>query len=357
MSKNINDEQTKNLELLTQAGALITNSHFVYTSGKHGSTYINKDAIYPHTQLTSSLCKKIAQYFSSKKIEVVLAPAMGGIILSQWVAFHLSELSGVTVYGVYAEKNLEHSHVERATRELGDASVSNVLDSGATHTLGVGKRVSGANMNATKYNGDFILKRGYDLLVQNKRVLIVEDVLNTGGSVKKLVKLARLHKGEVVGVGALCNRGDVTPEDLQPENACLERKRVERPPEALARGGDASGSNALGVGATHTLGVGKRVNGSNLDTTKSDVQATNWPEHSQDGNATKWNANPTQYPEDLKDANPTQYKDNSRNILELFSVFNIKLEAWDKALCPLCAQGVPIHAKLGKGLSKTSSRG
>lgn len=60
---------------LEEVEALITESHVVYTSGRHGSNYFNKDAIYPHTNLTSELCASIAGYFCEKGIEAVIAPA------------------------------------------------------------------------------------------------------------------------------------------------------------------------------------------------------------------------------------------------------------------------------------------
>ena len=61
---------------------------------------------------------------------------------------------------------------------------------------------------------DFVIKRGYDELIQNKKVLVVEDILTTGGSVRKVVETARKIPCEIVGVSALCNRGNVTPEML-----------------------------------------------------------------------------------------------------------------------------------------------
>lgn len=156
------------LQKLTEINAIITNSHVVYTSGKHGSAYINKDAIYPHTELTSHLCKRIATEFSKNNIEAVLAPVIGGVILSQWIAFHLTQLTRREVLGVYAEK-------------------------------------SGEN---------FVIKRGYDNLIRNKNILVVEDVMTTGGSVKKVIDAARLLNTNIVGVGAICNRGGISIEDL-----------------------------------------------------------------------------------------------------------------------------------------------
>lgn len=156
------------LDALAKIQAVITDSHLVYTSGKHGSTYFNKDAIYPHTELTSQLCEEIAKHFAGRSIEVVIAPAVGGIILSQWVAYHLTKITGREVLGVYAEKD-------------GDG---------------------------------FVIKRGYDKLSSGKKVLIVEDILTTGGSVKKVIDTARDIGANIVGLGVLCNRGGIKPQDV-----------------------------------------------------------------------------------------------------------------------------------------------
>ncbi len=158
------------LQILADVGAVITGSHIVYTSGKHGSAYVNKDAVYPHTEAISLLCEAIAGKFfrNGENVEVVVAPALGGIVLTQWVAHHLTRLAGREVLAVYAEKMPD---------------------------------------------GNFAFTRGYDKLVARKRILVVEDILNTGGSARKVVDLVR-SRGWVVGVGALCNRGGVTAEDL-----------------------------------------------------------------------------------------------------------------------------------------------
>ena len=197
------------LWLLRQIGTVITDSHIVYTSGKHGAAYVNKDAVYPHTEKTSKLCRAIAERFVHKNVQVVIAPAIGGVILSQWTAYHLTKLStGGEVLGVYAEKS-----------EAGDS---------------------------------FIIKRGYDKLIAGKNVLVVEDVLTTGGSARRVVEATRAIGGKVVGLGVLCNRGGVTPHDIA-------------------------------------------------------------------------------------------------DVPELFALVNVKMDAWDEAECPLCAQGVPINTNVGKG--------
>lgn len=151
------------LAILSATGALITGSHVVYTSGRHGSAYVNKDAVYPHTARVGELCRLLAESARALGPEVVCGPALGGIILSQWTAHHLGALA------VYAEKLPQ---------------------------------------------GGLALRRGYDRLVEGRRVLVVEDVVNTGGSVRDTVGTVRAAGGEVVAVAALCNRGGVAADDL-----------------------------------------------------------------------------------------------------------------------------------------------
>ena len=162
-------KNTEALEVLKKHQAILSDGHFIYTSGKHGSHYVNKDAIYPHIDAISKLCEAMSEGFSKDSVDVVLGPALGGIVLSQWTAFHLSKMTKKEVLAVFAEK-LE--------------------------------------------NGEFAIKRGYDQIIRGKRVLIVEDILNTGGSAKKIVELVKKSGAELVGVSVLCNRGNVTAKEL-----------------------------------------------------------------------------------------------------------------------------------------------
>lgn len=164
-------EEQEIMELLKSLGAIIDNSHFVYASGRHGRTYVNKDAVYPHTNEISKLCELIAHKFVDDVVEVVIAPAIGGVILSQWIAYHLTKITGREVLGVYAEKSKDDDSI-------------------------------------------FVIGRGYDELVSGKNVLVVEDILTTGGSAKKVVETTRAIGGNVVGLGVLCNRGSVTSQDI-----------------------------------------------------------------------------------------------------------------------------------------------
>jgi orotate phosphoribosyltransferase len=156
------------LQMLQDAGVFRT-GHFVLIAGDHSETYINKDALYPHTKEISKLCGEMARRFSGFNVEAVIGPAVGAAILSQWTAHHLSEITGREVFATYADKD---------------------------------------------GNGGFIVKRGYDQLIAGKRVLVVEDSVTTGGSMRKVVDVARDCGAEIVGAIAICNRGNVRREDI-----------------------------------------------------------------------------------------------------------------------------------------------
>lgn len=172
------------MKLLKETGAIITDSHFVYASGKHGSAYVNKDAIYPNTHATTILCRTIAGEFLNDGVEAVIGPEKGGIILSQLTAHQLFRLTGRSILSVYSEKD---------GAELTSSSYGPL---------------------PPKHEDRFVIRRGYDKLIWGKRVLIVEDVLTTGGTVRKVAEATRAVGGEVVGVGAICNRGGIRPSDI-----------------------------------------------------------------------------------------------------------------------------------------------
>ncbi len=152
---------SKVLDLLKKSGAVITDSHFVGTSGAHFATYINKDALYPHTEDTSEVCKLFAEKVKDLGVEVVVGPALGGIILSTWTAHHLTLLTNREVFGVYTEKTAE---------------------------------------------GGMAFTRGYDKFITGKKVYVVEDLTTTGESAKKVVEAVKVVGGEVVAVSVMVNR-------------------------------------------------------------------------------------------------------------------------------------------------------
>lgn len=156
-------------EILKKAGAVLRDSHFVYVSGKHSSIYVNKDYIYPHHKYVSRIAEIIAGKYKNKPVEVVVGPSIGGIILSQWVAYHLSKMKGEEVLSVYTEKTADN---------------------------------------------DQIFTRGYDQFVKGKNVLVVEDIVTTGNSVKKVINSVEDAGGKVLAACSIVNKD---PEHINPD--------------------------------------------------------------------------------------------------------------------------------------------
>src|SRR5438067_13733113 len=93
------------MQMFVDVGAIVRDSHFVYSSGRHSSVYINKDALYVHPRTISELCRLMALPYDPNATDAVVGPVLGGIVLSQWVAHHLNlrRASGETL-AIYAEK-------------------------------------------------------------------------------------------------------------------------------------------------------------------------------------------------------------------------------------------------------------
>ncbi|OGI82671.1 hypothetical protein A3I95_01775 [Candidatus Nomurabacteria bacterium RIFCSPLOWO2_02_FULL_44_12] len=149
------------ISILKKVGAIITDSHFVGTSGLHFDTYVNKDALLPHTESVSGICKLFAEKYKDKGVEVVVSPAVAGIPFSQWTAYHLTKFTGKEVLSVFTEKTSEN---------------------------------------------DQIFKRGYDEYVKGKKVLVLEDSTQTGGSVIKVARSVEQAGGKVIGVCVMVNK-------------------------------------------------------------------------------------------------------------------------------------------------------
>jgi orotate phosphoribosyltransferase len=165
-------------EILEDSQAIITGDHFVYVNGDHGDGWVAKDLIFPHTERADELCGLLAEALGDRAFDVVCGPATGGLIVSQWTAHHL----GLPSY--FAEHGKEHGY-----------------DPAVAHAGGGPLRPP------------FVLKRHYDEAVADKRVLVVDDVVNTGESVRETAEAVRAAGGEVATVGGLITRGNAQPSD------------------------------------------------------------------------------------------------------------------------------------------------
>ena len=135
------------------AGAFL-HGHFVYTSGRHGSDYLEKFRILEDPRATSELAGMIADRFRSLDPELVAGPTTGGVILAYEVARQLG------VNAIYVER--------------GD-------------------------------KGGRVLRRGFEIS-PGARVLVVDDVVTTGGSLMETASCLREAGASVIGIGVLADR-------------------------------------------------------------------------------------------------------------------------------------------------------
>lgn len=143
------------LKQLEEIGAL-KKGHFLYASGMHGDTYVEKFNLLRNPQATSEVCQHFADRFRDERIDVVVGPTTGGILL----AFETARQLGVA--SAYAERASEGGSGREIRR-------------GTTFEPG-------------------------------SRVLVVDDIMTTGGSVRETLAALDAHPVEVVAVGVLVDR-------------------------------------------------------------------------------------------------------------------------------------------------------
>jgi orotate phosphoribosyltransferase len=163
-------------QILVDSGAILRGDHFVYVTGEHGDGWVAKDAVFPHTDRVDELCRMLADAVSGREYDCVCGPATGGLIVAQWTAHHLR------LPALFAEHAKEQGYVP-------------------------------AHAGGGPLRAPFVLRRGYDEAVRGKRVLVVDDVVNTGLSVRETADAVRAAGGEVVTVACLCTRGNASAQD------------------------------------------------------------------------------------------------------------------------------------------------
>lgn len=140
------------LEIFRQSGALLE-GHFRLTSGKHSAQYMQCAQVLQHPALAAELGQELAASFQGQGIQTVIGPAMGGILVAHEVG-----------------------------RALGTRALF-----------------------TERENGVMSLRRGFSL-EPGEQVLVVEDVITTGGSVKEVIDVVRAQGGIPVGVAVLVDR-------------------------------------------------------------------------------------------------------------------------------------------------------
>ena len=165
----------KSLNILKKTNALLE-GHFVLSSGLHSSKYIQcaKLLSYPHlaTKICKSLANKIKKNF--RKIDLILAPAVGGIIIG----------------------------------------------------YEIGRILKKETIFCERLKGKFVLRRGFKIK-KGSKVLIIEDVITTGKSSMECVKLIKKAKANLLGFASIIDRS--TKKKLKIKKKIISHLKIEVP--------------------------------------------------------------------------------------------------------------------------------
>ena len=144
----------KSLDILKKTNALLE-GHFVLSSGLHSSKYIQCAKLLSHPNKAELICKSLANRIKKnfKNIDLILSPAMGGIIIG----------------------------------------------------YEIGKILKKETIFCERVSGKFTLRRGFNIK-KNSRVLIIEDVITTGKSSLECAKLIKKAKSKLIGYAAIIDR-------------------------------------------------------------------------------------------------------------------------------------------------------
>lgn len=168
----------KTEDIFRKSGALLK-GHFQLTSGLHSPAYWEKFRVLQFPVYTEQLCRMIADHFRPHQVQVVAGPTTGGVILAYEVARQLG------VRGIFAEK-------EGAERSF---------------------------------------RRGFTI-DPGERVLIVDDILTTGSSVREVVAAVKKLRGNIIGIGVLVDRSEQAPDFGFPLFSCHHAATVTYRPDA-----------------------------------------------------------------------------------------------------------------------------
>lgn len=140
------------LDIYKKTGALLS-GHFLLSSGLHSEQYLQSALVLQQPEIATKLCAALAEHFTDAKIDVVIAPALGGVFVSHETARALG------VRAIFAER----------------------------------------------VDGELTLRRGFTI-IPGERVLVVEDVITTGKSTKETIKVVKRAGGIVVAAASLVDR-------------------------------------------------------------------------------------------------------------------------------------------------------
>ena len=165
------------VEIFEKSGAVLK-GHFLLTSGVHSPVYWEKFQVLQYPHFTEQLCGMIADHFRKEKVQIVAGPTTGGIILAHEVA-----------------------------RQLGARSIF-----------------------AEKEGNERAFRRGFTIN-PGEHVLVVDDILTSGGSIREVITAVTKRGGRVIGVGVLVDRSTQKIDFGVPLFSCHHSETITYPPE------------------------------------------------------------------------------------------------------------------------------
>ena len=146
------NDQGQLIEIFQKTGALLE-GHFILTSGRHSPTYFQCAKVLQYPEYLQKFSNEIVNHFQDIDIDIVITPAVGGIVLGTEIGRQLNKQT------IFAEREQDA----------------------------------------------MTLRRGFEITPESN-VLVIEDVITTGGSVNEVIELVRDSGAKVVGVGVLVDR-------------------------------------------------------------------------------------------------------------------------------------------------------
>lgn len=156
------------IKILKESAALLE-GHFLLSSGRHADRYIQCAQVLQYPWYTKELAEGIADIWSEYQPEVVVGPAMGGVVLA------------------YA----------------------------------VGQALNRPAIFSERKAGKMKFRRGFSL-DEGQKVLVVEDVVTTGGSVKELLRIIEAEGAEIIGISSIVDRSNGKVDFKYPFEALLQ---------------------------------------------------------------------------------------------------------------------------------------
>jgi len=150
----MNDKEI--IDIFKDTGALL-DGHFILTSGRHSPSYFQCARVLQHPKYLTDFATMIANHFEESKVEVVISPAIGGVVLGTEIGRLLN------VKTIFAERK----------------------------------------------DGKMCIRRGFNIK-PGQNILVIEDVITTGGSVKEVMDQVVKNRGNIIGVGVMVDRSNGT---------------------------------------------------------------------------------------------------------------------------------------------------